>query len=322
MEYRRLGASGVKVSVVGLGSWLTYGNAVEEQAARDCVRVALDAGVNFIDTADVYAKGEAEAFLGSALEGVRRADIVLATKVFGAMSDGVNDRGLSRKHIMESCEASLRRLKTDYIDLYQCHRHDPDVPLPEVVRAMDDLTRQGKILYWGTSEWSAEQLREATLVADRLLAPPPVSNQPLYNLLERKIEAEVVPACKELGIGQVVFSPLAQGVLTGKYLGGKVPAGSRLANDTINKFMKRRLSSENTTKVEALQAIARDVGAPLATFALAWCLREPNVSSVIMGATSTRQVRENVAAADLELSRETLKRVEEALGAGAEAPSA
>ncbi|RMG16099.1 MAG: aldo/keto reductase [Planctomycetota bacterium] len=319
MRYRRLGASGVKVSAVGLGSWLTYGTAVEEETARDCVRVAFESGVNFFDTADVYAKGAAEEFLGRALSDFRREDLVVATKVFGAMSDGVNDRGLSRKHIMESCAASLRRLRLETIDLYQCHRYDPEVSLPEVVRAMDDLIRQGKVLYWGVSEWSAEQIRAACEVARDLRAPPPVSNQPLYNMLERGLEDEVLGACKELGVGQVVYSPLAQGLLTGKYQGGRVPAGSRLANDQTNRFMKRRVTAENLARVERVLGIARELGVAPATLALAWCLRDENVASVITGATQTAQVRENVAAADLELSDEVLARIDDALAADTEA---
>lgn len=314
MKYRRLGESGLKVSAVSLGSWLTFGNAVENARGRECVRAALDAGVNFFDTADVYAKGAAESFLGGALAAIPRKELVIGTKVFGKMSDAVNDAGLSRKHIMESCEASLRRLKVDYLDLYQCHRHDPDTPMAEVVRAMDDLIRQGKILYWGVSCWSPEQLSEACETADRLLAPRPVSNQPPYSMLQREIEAEVLPTSQRLGIGQVVFSPLAQGILTGKYLDGAIPADSRLADDSLNRFMKDRVTEANHAKVKALSAIARELEVPLATLALAWCLRQVGVSSVIMGATKPEQVRANCAAADLELSEEVLTRVAAILG--------
>ena len=310
MNYRRLGESGLKVSAVSLGSWLTYGNAVEDKAARECVFAALDAGVNFFDTADVYAKGAAESFLGKALQSVRREELVLGTKVFGKMSDDVNDRGLSRKHIMASCEHSLRRLKVEAIDLYQCHRYDPETPLPEVVRAMDDLIRQGKILYWGTSCWTAAQLREACEVADRLLAPRPVSNQPPDSLLDRAIEEEVLPTSRELGIGQVVYSPLAQGILSGKYRGGKIPSDSRLADDTLNRGMKDKLSGENEARVEALAAIAGGLGIPLAQLALAWCLRDEGVSSVISGASRPEQVRQNVAAAETELSEDVRAKIE------------
>ena len=310
MKYRRLGESGLKISTVSLGSWLTYGNAVESVRGRECVRAAFDAGVNFFDTADVYAKGAAESFLGVALAAFPRNELVIGTKVFGKMSEAVNDAGLSRKHIMESCEHSLRRLKVSYLDLYQCHRHDPDTPMAEVVRAMDDLIRQGKVLYWGVSCWSPEQLLEACETADRMHAPRPISNQPPYSLLQREIEADVLPASLELGIGQVVFSPLAQGILSGKYLDGAIPADSRLANDTLNRFMKDRVTEANHAKVKALLELANELEAPLASLALAWCLSRAGISSVIMGATKPEQVRANCAAADLELSEEVLARIE------------
>jgi len=310
MKYRRLGESGLKISTVSLGSWLTYGNAVESARGRECVRAALEAGVNFFDTADVYAKGAAESFLGVALAAFPRNELVIGTKVFGKMSEAVNDAGLSRKHIMESCEHSMRRLKVDYIDLYQCHRHDPDTPMAEVVRAMDDLIRQGKILYWGVSCWSPDQLLDACETADRQHAPRPISNQPPYSLLQREIEDEVLPASRDLGIGQVVFSPLAQGILTGKYLDGAIPDDSRLANDSLNRFMKDHVTEINLAKVKALNEIAKELETPLATLALAWCLTQEGVSSVIMGATKPEQVRANCAAANLELSDEVLARIE------------
>lgn len=310
MQYRRLGASGLKVSAVSLGSWLTYGTAVEDTAGRECLRAAVEAGVNFFDTADVYARGEAETFLGKALMAFRRDTLVIGTKVFGKMSDDVNDSGLSRKHVMQSAEHSLRRLKLDYIDLYQCHRYDEETPLPELVRAMDDLIRAGKVLYWGVSCWSAAQLQEACEVADRLHAPRPISNQPAYNLLQREIEAEVIPASLELGIGQVVYSPLAQGILTGKYSGGVVPSDSRLANDRLNTFMKDRVTPQALAQVTALEGIAKELGTPLSALALAWCLRSEAVCSVIMGATKPEQVRANCSAAGLELSPEVLARIE------------
>lgn len=310
MKYRRLGASGLKLSAVSLGSWLTFGTAVEDAAGRECLRAAFDAGVNFFDTADVYAHGEAETFLGKALMALPRDSLVIGTKVFGKMSEDVNDSGLSRKHVMQSVEHSLRRLKTDYIDLYQCHRYDDSTPLAEVVRAMDDLIRQGKVLYWGVSCWSAAQLRSACEIADQLLAPRPISNQPPYNLLQREIEAEVLPSSRALGIGQVVYSPLAQGILTGKYLGGAVPSDSRLANDKLNKFMKDRITAANLAQVAALEAVAKDLGVPLAALALAWCLRDEGVTSVITGATKPEQVRANCQAAELLLEPETLARID------------
>jgi voltage-dependent potassium channel beta subunit len=310
MKYRRVGESGLKVSVVSLGSWLTYGNTVDDKEARECVFAAREAGINFFDTADVYAKGAAETFLGKALASASRDELVIGTKVFGKMSEDVNDRGLSRKHVFQSIEHSLRRLKTDYVDLYQCHRHDPETPMPELVRAMDDLIRQGKVLYWGVSCWGPKELHEACEVADRLSAPRPISNQPPYNLLNREIEGEVLPACAELGIGQVVFSPLAQGVLTGKYLDGKIPSGSRLADDKLNRFMKDKLDDENMAKVAELAKVAIELETSLAALSLAWCIRSEAVTSVIIGATRPEQVRANVAAAELELSDDVLARIE------------
>ncbi len=314
MRYRRLGHSGLKVSAVSLGSWLTFGGSpADEETARDTLRAALDGGVNLIDTADVYADGEAEAFLGRALEDVPRERLVVASKVFFPTSDDPNGRGLSRKHVLESCAASLRRLRLEYLDLYLCHRHDPEVPLEELVRAMDDLIRQGKILYWGVSCWSAEELEAACEVARRLLAPPPIANQPPYSLLRREVEDAVLPACERLGVGLLAFSPLEQGLLTGKYAGGRVPAGSRLADDRRNRYMKARLSEENFARVEALQTVAREAGVPLATLSLAWCLRQPSVASVVTGASRPEQVRANLAAAELDLEPALLERIEEAL---------
>lgn len=310
MEYRRLGNSGLKVSVVSLGSWLTYGNAVSDSSARKCLRAAIEHGVNLIDTADVYAKGEAEACLGKLLRDYRRQEIVLATKCFGAMSDDPNDRGLSRKHVFESIHGSLKRLRTDYVDLYQCHRYDPETPLEETVRVMDDLARQGKLLYWGVSCWDEAQIQAACEIADRTGAVRPISNQPPYNMLQREVEAAVVPACERLGLGQVVFSPLAQGLLTGKYRGGEVPPGSRLANDRINSFMKERMTEANLAKVDALAGVADDLGVTLPELALAWCLRLPSVASVIVGASRPRQVKENAKAAAVQLPDDALARIE------------
>ena len=313
MEHRRLGESGLKVSAVGLGSWLTFGSALDDDAGRDCLRTAIEGGVNLIDTADVYARGEAEAFLGRALRDYRRQDLVVATKVYFPMSDGPNDRGLSRKHVMESCHGSLKRLGLEAIDLYQCHRYDPETPLEELVRAMDDLIRQGKVLYWGVSCWTAAQLEAVCEVARRLLAPPPVSNQPPYNLLQREVEAEVLPASRRLGIGQLAFSPLAQGLLSGKYQGGRIPPASRLADDRRNRWMKERLTEDNFRIVDALLAVAADLGVAPATLAVAWTLRDPAVASAIVGATRPEQVRANLAAATLRLDPEALARLDAAV---------
>lgn len=311
MEYRSLGRSGLKVSTVGIGSWLTFGSAVEEAATRACVRAGLEAGVNFIDTSDIYARGEAEKVLGRVLADHRRSELVIATKLFWPMSEDANDRGLSRKHIMESVEGSLRRLRTDYIDLYQCHRADPDTPVEETTRAMSDLVRQGKILYWGTSVWSASQIVEATAAARAWLGYAPISNQPSYSLLNRAIEHEVLPVCEREGIGQVVFSPLAQGILTGKYAEGEVPAGSRLADEKRNTFVKPLATAENHERVRRLGVLAREIGGTPAQVALAWCLRRKSIASVIMGVTRPEQVEENVKAAELELPEPMVAKLEE-----------
>jgi len=238
MNYRRLGRAGVQLSEIGLGSWLTYGVGVNDETSRACVRCAFDLGINFFDTADVYHHGKAEEVYGRELSVFRRQDVVIATKCFFPMSDGVNDRGLSRKHLFESVEASLKRLRTDYIDLYQCHRFDPEVELFELVRAVDDLVRQGKILYWGVSEWSASEINDVCDLARQINACPPVSNQPQYNIVTRQVEINgVQSACRENGLGMVIFSPLKQGILTGKYSGGRIPADSRAASDQMGAFL-------------------------------------------------------------------------------------
>lgn len=306
MRYRKLGASGTKVSVVSLGSWLTYGSAVEQAATDACVRAAWDAGINFFDTADIYNRGEAEKALAQALRPFRREDYVLATKAFWPMSDGVNDRGLSRKHLTEACHASLTRLGTDYVDLYQCHRFDPETPVDEVVRAMEDLIRQGKVLHWGTSVWTAAQIAEACASADRWLAYRPITNQPQYNLLDRSIEAEVMPACTARGIGQIVYCPLAQGLLTGKYRDGRVPPGSRAADDQHGGFLRPRMTERNLALAAQVADHATALGVTSAQLALAWILRERGVSSAIIGATRPEQVVENAAAADLDPPAEIL----------------
>lgn len=316
MHYRKLGKWGVRVSEISLGSWLTYGNVVEENASIKQMHYAFELGINFFDTANVYAQGAAEIVVGKALSSMRRDAVFLGSKVYFAMNDGPNDKGLSRKHVFEQCHASLKRLNTDYIDLYQCHRYDPDVPMIELVRTMDDLTRQGKILYWGVSEWSAPQIREAVETAIQLNAPPPVSNQPFYNMLGRTIEDAVIPECRELGLGQVVFSPLAQGVLSGKYKPGqKPPADSRAADNRINMFMMNRglMSNETLAKVEQLSAIAGDLNLNMSQLALAWCLRLPEISSVITGASKTSQIEDNVKAAGVKLPAEVLKRIDDVL---------
>jgi voltage-dependent potassium channel beta subunit len=311
MKYRKLGRSGLKVSEVGLGSWLTYGTAVEQQTAVDCIKYAYEKGVNFFDTANAYNRGESEIVVGKALEAFPRNSYVLATKVYFPMGEGPNDRGLSRKHIVEQCEASLKRLGVEYIDLYQCHRYDTDTPLDETLRALDDLAAQGKILYAGVSEWSAVQITDAAHIGSKLNLRPLISNQPIYNMLVRYIEKDVLPVCEKEGLGQVVFSPLAQGILSGKYKKGQaIPADSRAANDDINRWINSYLKDEVLHCVGKLDDIASDLGLKLSQLAIAWVLRKPGVSSAIVGASRVSQVEENVQASAVELTPDVLKEVD------------
>src|SRR5580692_3067475 len=315
MEYRHLGRSGLKVSEIAYGNWITHGSQVEEQAAADCVHAALDEGITTFDTADAYAGGRAEEVLGRALHGVRRESVEIFTKVYWPTGDKPNDRGLSRKHITESLHASLRRLQTDYIDLYQAHRYDYETPIEETMRAFDDLVRAGKVLYVGVSEWRAEQIAVALKVADELGLDRIVSNQPQYNMLWRVIEAEVVPLCEKEGIGQIAFSPIAQGVLTGKYASGAAPpADSRATDPTGSNVIKRFLGDETLKAVQHLDPLAADAGLSLAQLAVAWVLQNPNVSAAIIGATRPQQVRENVKAAGVRLDPGLMSRIDEALG--------
>jgi len=314
MKYRKLGNSGLKVSEIGLGSWLTYGSAVEKEQSISCIHRAYDLGINFFDTANAYNKGAAETVLGEALKDYSRSSYVLATKVFFPMGDGPNDRGLSRKHIIEQCEASLKRLGVDYIDLYQFHRFDSDTPVEESLRALDDLTTQGKILYAGVSEWTAAQITDAVHIAKEKNLRPLISNQPIYNMMVRYIEKEVIPVSEKEGIGQVVFSPLAQGILTGKYKPNEqVPSESRAANEETNKWITSYLNDEVLTRVQKLSAIANGLGVELSQLALAWVLRQPNVSSAIIGASRPGQVEENVKASGLELTSSVLEEIEAVL---------
>jgi aryl-alcohol dehydrogenase-like predicted oxidoreductase len=314
MEYRHLGNSGLVISEIAYGNWVTHGSQVEEQAAVECVRAALDEGITTFDTADVYAGGRAEQVLGRALHGVRRESLEIFTKVYWPTGDGRNDRGLSRKHITESANASLRRLQTDYLDLYQAHRYDYETPIEETMRAFDDLVRAGKVLYIGVSEWRAEQIAAALKAAAELGLDRIVSNQPQYNMLWRVIEAEVVPLCEKEGIGQIVFSPIAQGVLTGKYRpGAAVPADSRATDPSGSGFIKRLLTDETLTAVQQLKPLADAAGLSLAQLAVAWTLQNPNVSAAIIGATRPEQVRENVKAAGIRLDSDLMDRIDEAL---------
>jgi aryl-alcohol dehydrogenase-like predicted oxidoreductase len=314
MNYRRLGAAGVKLSEIGLGGWLTFANAVEEEQAKAILDRAFDLGINFFDTANVYAVGGCEEAWGRLLSKRKRSDIVLATKVFFPMGRGPNDSGLSRKHIYEQCHASLKRLHTDYIDLYQCHRFDENTPLEETIRAIDDLIRAGKVLYWGFSEWSAPQIEQCLrLCGDRF--DKPRSSQPRYSAIERYAEAEVFPLCHKAGIGQVVFSPLAQGVLTGKYKpGAEFPADSRAADDRQNQFIKRFTSNDELLKkVQRLIPIAQERKLTMSQMGLAWVLRRKEVTSCIIGASKVSQLDENVVASGLKLPEETVRRIDEIL---------
>ena len=316
MEYRRLGSSGMYVSEISYGNWVTHGSQVESEAAAKCVKAALDCGITTFDTADVYAGTKAEVILGRALKGVRRESYELLTKVYWPTGPGKNDRGLSRKHIMESCNASLKRLKTDYIDLYQAHRFDVETPLEETLSAFDDLIRQGKVHYIGFSEWTAPQIAQALAIQDARGYNRFVSSQPQYSALWRVIEAEVVPLSKKEGIGQIVWSPMAQGVLTGKYLPGvKPPAGSRATDKKSGAgFISAFMKDEILVAVQNLKPIAADHDLTTSQLALAWVLQNENVSSAIMGATKPAQVKENVKAAGVKLSIDVMATIDKILG--------
>ncbi|MDQ3863863.1 MAG: aldo/keto reductase family protein [Actinomycetota bacterium] len=314
MEYRRLGNSGVKVSEISLGSWLTFGGSVAEERAKACIDRAYEIGINFFDTANVYMRGVAEEIVGRALKGYERDSYFLATKVYFPMGEGPNDRGLSRKHITEQCHASLRRLGVDYIDLYQCHRYDEDTPLEETLRALDDLVRQGKVLYVGVSEWTADQISDALRIASEMNLDRIVSNQPRYNMIQRQIEREVIPLCGREGVGQVIFSPLAQGVLTGKYRPGEAPEeGTRAADPHSNVFMQQLMNEEVLSAVEGLRSVASDAGLSMPQLALAWVLRQENVSSAIIGASRPEQVDDNAAASGVKLSEDMLSEIDRIL---------
>ena len=315
MEIRNLGKSGLKVSAIAYGNWLTHGSQVEEEAALACVRRALDEGITTFDTADVYANTRAESVLGRALQGERREGLEIFTKVYWPTGPGAhNDHGLSRKHIMESINGSLKRLGTDYVDVYQAHRYDDETPLEETMEAFADVVRQGKALYIGVSEWRAEQIRAGHELA-RELKISLVSNQPQYNMIWRVIEAEVEPTCRELGIGQVVFSPIAQGVLTGKYVPGQAPPeGSRATDDKGGSNMiSRWMQDDVLERVQQLKPIADEAGLTMAQLAVAWVLQNDNVSCAIVGASRPEQVSDNVRAAGVRLDADALKSIDEVL---------
>lgn len=309
MNYRNVGNTGLKISEISLGAWLTYGGTVDDKLTASIVHAAVDAGINFIDLADAYAKGEAERTVGKAIKDMTRSDLVISSKLFWPMTENVNNRGLSRKHIMESVEKSLARLGTDYLDIYFCHRFDETTPVEETVRAMDDLVRQGKILYWGTSVWSAAQIEQAIGIAARFNAYAPVVEQPRYNMVDRNLEREVMPTCAANGIGLVVWSPLAQGLLTGKYNDG-IPKDSR---GGTTKWMKGDLTDENLAKTRRLTQLAADNGMSMSQLALAWVLRRPEISCAIIGATSPDHVKENVKATETPLSVELMGKIENIL---------
>jgi aryl-alcohol dehydrogenase-like predicted oxidoreductase len=320
MEYRHLGKSGLKISELTYGNWITHGSQVEEDAAKACVSAALDEGITSFDTADVYAGTRAEEVLGRALAGVRRESVEIFTKVYWPTGTGPNDRGLSRKHIMESLHGSLRRLGTDYVDLYQAHRFDHETPLEETLRTFEDLVRQGKALYIGVSEWRAEEIAAALRIADDMGFDRIVSNQPQYNMLWRVIEAEVVPLCEKEGIGQIVFSPIAQGVLTGKYLPGQAPPANSRATDQSGgaNMISRWMRDPLLAKVQELKPLAGEAGLSLAQLAVAWTLQNPNVSAAIVGATRPDQVRENAKAAGVTLDTGLMRRIDDVLGSEVE----
>jgi voltage-dependent potassium channel beta subunit len=315
MHYRRLGKSGLKVSEISLGSWLTFGSQLDEQNASRLIHAAYDAGVNFFDNADVYADGQAEIIMGEAIKDLPREALVISSKVFWPTMPGPNGRGLSRKHIVESINASLRRLQLDYVDLYYCHRFDPDTPADEVVYTMTHLIEQGKILYWGTSEWSAAQISQACGIARQYNLIPPVMEQPQYNMFHRKrLETEIAPLAKELGIGLTTYSPLYFGILTGKYNDG-IPEDSRAAMENTA-WMNDYLTPERLETVQILGEIAVELGISQAQLALAWILRRKEVSSVITGATKISQLEDNLAAADAValLTDDVLAQIDEILG--------
>jgi voltage-dependent potassium channel beta subunit len=314
MQYRRLGHSGLKVSAVSLGAWTTYGGSVKDKVRiTDIVKTAFEGGINFFDNADIYARGEGETYMADVLEAlaIPRHHLVLSTKTFWPMSEVVTDRGLSRKHVHESIDRSLERMRTDYVDIYFAHRYDPETPMDEIVEAFSDVVRSGRALYWGTSEWSGAQIAEAHTLAKANGLVAPVTEQPQYSLLHRdRVETEILPVTEGKGIGLVVWSPLAMGVLTGKYDDG-LPAGARLTDNET--FRGRLLSEANIARVRALNGVADDLGITRSQLALAWALRQRGVSSVITGATQVSQIEETLKGADIVLDDTTLARIEEVM---------
>jgi voltage-dependent potassium channel beta subunit len=316
MNYRRLGGAGLKISELSLGAWVTYGGQVGEGVAQKCMSAAYDAGVNFFDNAEAYAQGNAEVVMGNVIKkmGWRRENLIISSKVFWG-GEGPNDRGLSRKHIYEACRNSLLRLQLDYLDLFYCHRPDPNTPIEETVRTMDDLIHQGKILYWGTSEWNAADIMRAHALARELDLTPPQMEQPQYNMFHRdRVEKEYLPLYREIGLGTTIWSPLASGVLTGKYNKG-IPPNTRATLKGYEWLRDSLITPERIETVKQLQSVAEDLGCSLAQLGLAWCLKNPNVSTVITGASRPEQVTENMKAIEVapELTSEVIERIEQVL---------
>jgi voltage-dependent potassium channel beta subunit len=314
MHYRRLGRSGLKVSEISLGAWVTMGSQIDDKTSSQLIHAALEKGVNFFDNADVYAGGKAETAMGKAIKDIPREQLVISSKVFWPTMEGPNGRGLSRKHVFESIHASLKRLDLDYVDLYFCHRYDPDTPVEEVVFTMNTLIEQGKILYWGTSEWRASQIASAYGIARQYNLIPPTMEQPQYHMFHRRrVESELSPLCDEIGIGLTTWSPLASGVLTGKYNEG-IPKGARASLKNMA-WLKDDITQERIDKVKKLEVVAKDLGITTAQLAIAWLLRRKEVSSVITGATKLSQLEENIAAGEIvdKLSEEVLEKIEKIL---------
>lgn len=311
MEYRRVGNSGLKVSVISLGAWLTYGSSVvEQETSMQCLRKAIESDINFIDVADMYSVGEAEKVVGRVVKDYKRSDLVISTKAYWPMSSNVNDRGLSRKHIIESVNKSLQRFDMDYVDIFFCHRYDDEVPTEETVRTIEDLIRQGKILYWGTSMWNAANIQEGVAVAKEVNANRPIVEQPEYNMLDREfVETGLEEALTSAGMSLVVWSPLAQGILTGKYNSG-IPQDSRYQNVS---WFKDHVTEDKLEKARGIAGLAAEMGTTSAALAIAWTLKNPLVSSAITGATKVSQVEENLKALDVKITPEIDLKIEEIL---------
>jgi voltage-dependent potassium channel beta subunit len=309
MNYRNVGNSGLKISEISIGGWLTYGGTVDKKKTEPIIKSALDQGINFIDLADIYTKGKAEEVIGLIIKDMTRSDLVISSKVFWPMSDNVNDQGLSRKHIIESVEKSLKRLQTDYLDIYFLHRHDPDVSYEEIARTMNDLVCQGKILYWGTSVWSADQIERLVGVCEKYNLYKPIVEQPRFNMIDRHIEVYILDACVRNGMGLTVWSPLAQGLLTGKYSNG-IPDNSRAAN---SQWLDNDLTEENIGKVNKLTELASSYNLSISQLALAWILKRKEISCAIIGATKPSQVEDNVKASDVVLDNDSMEAIEKIL---------